>query len=370
MEEALQIPEDFGGSWELFSHEWCPEAPLANSPAEVASALSALKRLWPEGVRQLSEGPHRGVWFMAPAIELGRLLATCETINRFPGVLRRLVNGERSAYSELVLGAALIRLGYLPQFSPPVGSNVLDAECVVEETRVLFEVYAPDRAVATISQMKLLTELNHAVRSQALQCRIEIEITEEFDRNSLSTIIAAIEMAPPMTWVASNWGRLRRIDYGQELLPQFDGTSSGQLIIPNQSNLQDHSTVVIARCAIADNRAERKLEEKRRQMPAETANIVVMNVTEVFGMDAWAMQLAQMPWSGYERIGAIAFFEERNFMHNAMRRRWRVLINPRARVPIPERLLAGLESLDESKFWSASAKTRLYADPMADGISY
>ena len=62
------------------------------------------------------------------------------------------------------------------------------------------------------------------------------------------------------------------------------------------------------------------------------------------------------------KVGAVAFFEQGCVgPPEAIRRRWRVLINPHAHVQIPEVLLDGLESLDESKWHGLARLERLIA---------
>ena len=89
---------------------------LAYSPAEISRALSVIKRLWPEKFALTANQSAQGTATVVPEIETGLLLAVCETAKYFRGMLERLKSGQRSAYSELVLVAALRRLGYDPQF--------------------------------------------------------------------------------------------------------------------------------------------------------------------------------------------------------------------------------------------------------------
>jgi hypothetical protein len=62
----------------------------------------------------------RGVGVLASVVELGSMLDACETADAFQEVLQRVKAGERSAYSELVLVAALrlSRLGYAARDLP------------------------------------------------------------------------------------------------------------------------------------------------------------------------------------------------------------------------------------------------------------
>ena len=123
MFEDLDIPREFGGSWKKFVDDWCLKAALAQKPYQVARALRVLCRLWPKNVESLMADSARGVGVIAPVIELGSMLDTCEAAGSFQEVLQRLRADERSAYAELVLVAMLIRLGYNASFAPQIGGH-------------------------------------------------------------------------------------------------------------------------------------------------------------------------------------------------------------------------------------------------------
>ena len=67
-------------------------------------------------------------------------------------VRQRRIGGERSAYAELVVMAALLRLGYGALFAPPIDGRVLDAKCLVDGVPVYFEVVAPKCSDASAGQ--------------------------------------------------------------------------------------------------------------------------------------------------------------------------------------------------------------------------
>jgi len=117
---STTLPPEFGASWSDFTRNWCLDAQLKYSSAETIRALVTLKRIWPERVNTLLTGNRRGVTVIVPAIDLGSMLTVCEHIDGFWPVFERLKNGERSAYSELVLVSALLRLGYPASFVAPL----------------------------------------------------------------------------------------------------------------------------------------------------------------------------------------------------------------------------------------------------------
>jgi hypothetical protein len=151
MPQEVEIPAQFGGSWESFCQQWgCPAGALGYSPKEISRGLSTLARLWPEKVGQIV-GKWRGPSPAASAIETGLLLEACQAVRYFPRVLGRLKLRERAAYSEIVIVAALRRLGYDPEFEAPAGGSP-DARCIVDGVPISFEVYTPNQSYASQQQ--------------------------------------------------------------------------------------------------------------------------------------------------------------------------------------------------------------------------
>ena len=364
MAKELSFPLEFGGCWATFLEAWCGGASLATNAAEVARALSTLVRLWPAEVARLASDPARGLLVVAPAVELGRLLHVCEPAESFDEILRRLVNGERSAYSELVLVAALRRLGYNAQFAPPIAGRVLDAKCLVEDLPIYFEVVTPERSDASVEERRLADALNQEVRSSVSKCRVEIEIRSPIDATAIGRILAAAQSALPSVWTdVDPVARVRRIDPVQSLLPLFDGEGA-QIVVAGEKTVQGESTSVIVRWESSDSRAKRVFNGEYHQFSNDVANVLVVDVCAVSdGIEDWPQQMARLLQPSRNRkVGAVAFFEQGCVgPPEAIRRRWRVLINPHAHVKIPEAILGGLESLDESNWHGLARPERLVA---------
>ncbi len=358
------IPLEFGGSWDAFAREWCRGGPLGYSAGEAARALSALGRLWPGKVRRLVDDPSRGLGLAASTVELGLLFDACDLAGGFPNVLQRLANGERSAHSELVLVAAVRRLGYAARFEPALEGKVLDAVAEIDEIPVYFEVVAPERSEAAEQDQRLVGELVADVRARVSKCRVEIEVRIPLDASANAAIVTGIEQAPPSTWVVVNdLARVRRVDAGQALYPTFDGEGA-QVVIGEEELVQGDSTSVIARWESSDARAKRVFNEEYRHFSLAVPNVLVVNVCAVpDGMDLWPGEMARLlqPLRN-RRVGAVAFFEQGSLgPPEAIRRRWRVLVNPHAHIAVPERLLAGIESLDESGAYGLPRLERVVA---------
>jgi hypothetical protein len=87
------------------------------------TALGTIECLWPELIDMMLSLQRKGKLPLAGAVDKGLLLAKCRVLRGFPGVLARLKEGQRAAYSEFVFAAALVKLGYWPTFEPEVGAQ-------------------------------------------------------------------------------------------------------------------------------------------------------------------------------------------------------------------------------------------------------
>ncbi len=360
----VAIPLEFGGSWETFVDDWCLGGVLGRSIDEASRALSALKRLWPEEVERLASESSRGLAIVASAVELGLLLDISEPAKGFSDVLTRLVSGERSAYSELVLVAVLRRLGYEPQFAAPIDGRVLDAACDIGGRAVYFEVVAPERSDSSTEDQLRIEELTTQVRSSNFKCRVEIELLRPLPTTDLDVIAAAVQWAPPSEWsLVPSLARVRRIDSGQSLLPLFDGDGA-QIAVGGEHSTQSESTSVIVRLEASDVRAKRVFNDEYHHFSERVANVLVVNVCAVSdGMKSWPGEVARLLQPTRNRkVGAVVLFDQGSLgPPEAVRRRWRVVVNPYAHIPVPDCLLMGIESVDESEAHGLQRQERIIA---------
>ena len=366
MAANLEIPQEFGGSWEVFCQEWCPEGSLAYSPEEVSCGLMALKRLWPEKLAQNALKGQGGTWVPTISTEEGLLLAASEHAKYFRGVLDRLRAGQRSAYSELVVGWALGRLGYNPEFE--AGEGRPDLVCEVDGAPVAFEVYAPEDSAASQSQQALVQALQQAVTEAISNSRVEIGILESFTKSDIAGALEVIQRARPLVWVPiGDWAQFRRTDEGESLPSMFDGAGA-QLRVAGDGDTKGPGKSVVIRWEQVDTRARQSLERKRAQMRDGVRNAIVMDVCAVGGIADWPETIARLVGADFQKIGAVLFFDQSCLCSpERVRRRWRVVDNPQASQPIPENLFAGIESLDESKYYGLASKPRLAMSPSNRG---
>jgi hypothetical protein len=358
MSANIEIPQEFGGCWAEFCRQWCPEGSLGYSADEVSLGLTTLKRLWPGKLTENVGQGRGGTWVPTISIEAGLLLAVSEHSKYFRGVLDRLRAGQRSAYSELVVGWALRALGYNPQFES--GGGEPDLLCEIEGAPVAFEVYAPEDSEASQSQQALVKTLEQAVSDAISSARVEIGILESFDESDIPSAVQAIRNAPTLVWVRIGaWAQFRRTDEGQTLPPMFDGAGA-QVRVMGDTDVKGSGKSVVIRWERIDTRARLSLERKRAQVREGMRNAVVMDVCAVGGIADWPEAIAQLPGTDFIKIGAVLFFHQSCLgPPERIRRRWRIVDNPSAQLPLPGELLSGIESLDESKYYGLAPKPRL-----------
>jgi hypothetical protein len=264
----------------------------------------------------------------------------------------------------MVVAASLRQLEYVPRFEPPLGGKLLDVIAEIDGSPVYFEVVAPERAEASAEDQRLVERLIAEVRHRVSHCRVEIEICDLLDAESIGAIAAAIETAKPFSWVDVNsLARIRRVNAGQNLIPIFD-EENHQIVIGGERSTQGDSTSVIARWEPSDARAKRIFNNEYKHFSQAVPNVLVVNVSAVTsGMKLWPAEMARLLQPTRNRkVGAVVFFTQSAVgPPEAIRRRWMVLENPHAQFPIPERLLAGFESLDESSAYGRPRQERRIA---------
>lgn len=359
------LPPALATSWEAFESNWCLNSGLGYEREVIAASLDAVQRMLPARLDALISNSGRGPAIVAPVVEIGRMLAACEHLPSFGEVLHRLKGDERSAYSELVLVSALNALGYPAVFAPPLDGRVLDAECCVDERRVLFEVVVPDRSDSNVTRQQAVSLLSAQLQKTISACRVEIEVTDRFSVGDIQAVIDAVAKSPASAWIeVRKVARLRRTDAGQPLLPLFDNQEGMQITFGGQRELQDVSVSIVIRYEAPDARAKRIFNEEYHQFSSTVPNVLVVDVCAVTdGMKEWPAHMSRLLQPTRNRkVGAVAFFDQGVLgPPERIRRRWRVLVNPNAHHTVPEPLLSALEGLDESEHYGMPRFSRLVA---------
>jgi len=361
VENNYLLPSEFGTDWDHFIREWCLNSNLGYSKSDVLRALSALKRLWPESLEMTVSGKPRGAHPVVCAVDYGKLLADCEHLQGFSSVLARLKKGERSAYPELVVASSLMTLGYSPVLEVLLNGRVLDCVCSVEAQPVYFEVVAPDRSEHSQNRQVQGRELSERIRNSISRCRVEVAILEQLGPGQIDNIVSAVQDASDQDWhEIDSYARICVTRFGQILRPTFDSEGT-TIIFAGETETQGGSSGVIVRWEDEDERAKHIFNAEYHHFSPEVANVLVVDVCAVGGLKDWPRTMRKLlqPYQN-RKVGAIVLFEQGVLgPPEAMRRRWIVLVNPHAHIPIPQVLMDGLWSLDESHHYGMPSPDRL-----------
>lgn len=344
-----KLPDQFGKSWDEFDETWCQRTALGHSEKDIGDSLSALVKLWPEKVQELVSSSVRGAGVIAPEIDIGLLLANCESVDGFKPVFERLKQGERSAYSEIVVVSSLRDLGYAVSFSAPLDGKNLDARCDVEPQSVYLEVVTPERSDASVESQRQVALLNERIGRSLQDCRIEIEITDTLDEDRIRGIVEVAMRATASEWIRiEGFASVRKSASGEVAPRAFDG-SGADVIVAGTRVVQPGPVSVLVRWNDDDSRAKRTFNAEYHHFSESVPNILVVNACAVGGVEDWAKLMARLFQPSQNRkVGAIALFEQGVVgPPEAIRRRWSVLRNRHAHLPVPESLLKGLESLTD-----------------------
>ena len=347
----LELPPILESSWAEFAEEWRIGDALGYSKEAAIVGLNNLHQLWPSKLVRLVDEPLRGLGLIVPAIDLGLLLRECERLDGFQCVLDRLKSGERGAYSELVLGSTLLKMGFTPSLEAPLNGKVLDAFCEVGGVPVYFEVVTPERPDHSVELQKQVNELASAVRAVVSRCRVEVALSTILTAQTIQDICQTVQTAVRGVWMQVSSGvRLRRIDEGAAIQPAFDGEGS-EIVFSGERDQQGGGTSLIIRWEDNDERAKRLFNREYAHFSIDVANILVVNVNAVpDGMAAWTDCMGQILRPNQNRkVGAVVLFEQGVLgPPEAIRRRWKAIVNQHAHIAVPDSLLEGFEPLDES----------------------
>jgi len=340
---------DFGADWSEVVQTWFLGQPTVIDAKQGWSALGALERLTPERLDELKRLPTEFPLMMSRAIRLGQDLADCEPCEGFERVLARVRKGERSAVSEIMWGALLIRSGCAIEFEPHVGPRRADTLIIIGDDTVYAEVMAPRLSVETTDKMAAMKDISEQLRDALHGVRVELHLTDDprvVDGDALLSSLADCVFgtqagASEMTVAPVRWELYRSCaSWRGPISPSKDsprfGTASFSIGGPD-------SCIVAVSADISDARIERMIQKKRRQMCRDNANLLVVDMTAVGGSKGeWDSLVPRRFQPGVNtRVGALVMLHEECEQHD-LRFRTSVTRNPYARRAIPASLIEAI----------------------------
>jgi hypothetical protein len=353
MAEASLLPDAFGSTWVTFVDEWCLGAPPVSSPDVCARALHALTEHWPEHVQALVARPTRGLGVVLGAIDLGLVLADTASLVGFGPVLDRLRAGERSAFSELTVGATFLRLGFLPALEVAVEGKVPDLVLTVGSTLVYAEVIAPNRSEIVKAATDQISEIAGAMLAAGPGGSVELFLDFDPDSVDAATLSRTIADSPyieqPMEIPSVGRFVKRPFSFPPIVTPTIDSRTSGTVLGVARAIVEgENGALVAVRLAVFDGRAKRLLAGELHHFSKNSSNVLVIDSGGVpGGVSDWVPSITRCFQPNQNtRISAVVLYQA-GIIGNPLdfHRTWKVLPNPHAANPLPKVLLDALTAL-------------------------
>jgi hypothetical protein len=349
----MQIPQHIVSQWSDFVARCCLGVEPAEAPADVNRAFDALRRLWPEYLSEVQAQDPPGIFRIAPAISRGLTLAACEPLRGFGPVMARVRKGEVSALAELQFAATLVKSGLTPELEP--GDKRLDCSVEVGSETVFAEVIAPARSEAITSAQATIERVVANVVERNTGTHTEILLAVEPD-TQFDTIVASATATPPDEAVhhVEGIGRFRRTFLGPQppnVGPTIFVLDPPPVIAASRVTQAEDGifTSATIRLPVMDQRAHRLLSAEHHHFSRTERNILVMSLSGVPGRREWLPLIERWFQPGRNRrVGAVAlYYQGLGGTPPAIRRRWRVLVNPYALVPVPDSLIHAILLRDQ-----------------------
>jgi hypothetical protein len=353
---GMALPLIFGTTWDEFLTKWC----LGNAPQHdqetVENALNALLRVWPERAAEIAAANTRGLLVISPAITNGIVLRACENLDGFEKVLRRLKTGERSASSELVFAARLVKAGFRPVLEPPLCGRFLDARIPTDVGDVYCELIAPETSDAICAIVTAATALAARLRDQNAGKRVEVLLSVDIDEGISNTVAETAKLRPVSdeTWTLANVAVISKRVMADDanVGPTIPSPEVAATIGAAQCSYDGAvRTAGIVRVPVTDTRAKRLLYAESHHFSREHMNILVVDVTRIVSsLKAWGRLIEKcFQPDQNRRFGAVVlFFAGTTGEKMTASQQWKVVRNPYAERPIPESLLERILVPDSS----------------------
>lgn len=352
----MQIPQDLVANWDAFIAECCEGSVPSESPDDVRSAISAVRRLWPEYLDEM-ESLGTGPAMAAPLIALGLDLARCEHRAGFAAILTRLRGGEEPARAEIEVASAFASRGLDFDLEPPLNGKTLDSVVRIDGVNVYVEVIAPETSDAMAQTYQALKEVAVAVVQRRAGVHVDLRLDAEPEA-SLHRVIAAVDALPADGWI-------RRVtDLGLAcatpsrigpltIPPRIESDGKAPMLYNFHARVEASlNTSATVAHPMRDERVKSLLYKELKHFTKSECNALVVCVTNVPGGLTWWGEFVQRWFQPDQntRIGAVILYDSATIgTPMGVHRRWRVFENPHAVRPLPAAFLAATRALDDEQ---------------------
>ena len=339
----MGLLSSFGTDWNGFVTDYLLSSSSQFSEEEAELAIDALEKLWPERLADAIQHDARGIAVMMPLLDDGLMLARAQAVPGFTGVMKRLRAGDDSAKAELCLAAHLVTKGQMPELEVPLENRVLDVRVETSGIPIYCEVIAPKLSDVMQETYSTLQKTATGILANHPGEIVECFIRGELSPSRVDEIIALAKSSQSDGTVVdhSGIGLARRfpVDTTASSSSVTPPDAPSPILVVTNNRIIDnqlHAQTTLRLC-LSDQRAARLMEAEAKHFPKTTANVVIMNVTRIPGgieTFASAIQRRFQP-NLNRRFGAVILFDQFVQVPGVCVKRWRILNNPHAYIPLP-----------------------------------
>jgi hypothetical protein len=273
--------------------------------------------------------------------------------------MRRLQQGEESAFAELQFAAALVRSGLRPELEPQLGSKRLDCLVDIGSERVFAEVIAPETPQAVRDAKAQIQGLADELIAKTAGTRTEVLLEAEPDTQFENVIaVATATLADDSVHYVKGVGWIHRTFLG----PQPPNLGS-VIFNPDPRPVtavsrargpeNDIFTAAIVRLPISEERVLRLLSAELSHFSKTEQNILVVCIKNGPKSISWWIPFIER-WfqpTRNRRVGAIVLYYQAHHPDSppTIRQCWRVVKNPHAYLSIPDSLINSVLTRDETR---------------------
>ncbi len=350
---------DFGRDWNEVETNWCFGVPLPIEPEKAWEALGVLEQLWPEYLGEVLARNLRGFPVMVHVIDDGLTLAACQRLEGFEDVLHRIKDGRQAALPEVRFAAILVKLGYQPVLDQEYHGKRPDARIVSENQEIFIDVVSPEmsdevkqsNAIAGTLAQKLLEHLSQ----QDTNKRLELYLLTPNPRD-ISQEVCAFLGNPAIfpSEVVDEIPNIALIKYSnnpETEVPNVGPTISADTDLPimgHGSTNQTRNSVTV-RYPFTDDRFERMMSRKAKQLSKDEINLYVVDLSSVTGATKRWQPLARrrlQPEINRRFSAIILFFRYMDNNTGVFVQHCYIEQHPNPYKKLPERLLNDLRKLN------------------------
>lgn len=353
----MTVPAEFNNNWDSFVTEFYAGFPPTFSTCVGTRALNAIQQFFPEAIERLQNSTFLGPMSVDPLLEFGLILETCRELPGFNSVLARVRNGEKSAESELVFAAALVKMGLEIELEPYNHGKRPDLSIATSGTKVFLEVINPETS-------DIISDGNSIIQSLAndiLQLKRHGNFTISLLRiPSNEEIIKIINIAASMEDGSSSKQHIENVaivELKQSsfpiALPLPPESFSAPTIICSSTTFGGEAaqTQVNIQLQISDERAQRLMSDEAKHFVKGECNVLVCDLTKIGTAKRPWIELIRRRFQPHQntRFSAVFLFS-RYIGEQGLHWQSTLLVNQHAVVPLPNQLFELFERLDRYQF--------------------